>query len=60
MTPTDFVAILAIGMLIFGWACLGVLVAWMLWDLAVAPIWRVLLYHWRAWRGRDPDDKWHA
>lgn len=60
MTPTDFVTIMAMGMLIFGWACLGFLILWMLWDMVFAPIWRALVRHWRAWRGRDPDDQWHA
>lgn len=60
MTPTDFVAICALGMLIFGWACLGVLIAWMLWDLTIAPIWNWAVLSWRAWRGRDDDDHWHA
>lgn len=60
MTPTDFVSILAIGMLTFGWGCLGFLLCWMAWDMALAPIWRALVRQWRAWRGRDDDDQWHA
>lgn len=60
MTPTDFVAICALGLLIFGGSCFVVLLAWMLWESLIEPIWLLAVYRWRAWRGRDPDDQWHA
>lgn len=60
MTPTDFVSIIALGMLTLAWGCLGTVVAWMLWESLGEPVWNWAALRWRAWRGRDNDDQWHA
>jgi len=60
MTPTTVLELATAGLLAIFAAGFFVLIGWMLWETTVQPIWLYLLYHWRAWRGRDDDDHWHA
>lgn len=60
MTPTDLVAIAALALLISGVGAFSLLIGWFLWESLIEPIWLFALIRWRAWRGRDDDDQWHA
>lgn len=51
-TPADVLVALACVLLALMLICHACLILWL--------IWREIVNQWRAWRGRDPDDKEHA
>jgi len=59
VTPTTLLEFATAGLLAIFAAGFFVLIGWMLWEMTEpGRLW--LMYHWRAWRGRDDNDQWHA